>query len=172
MSSLLYRIGHGAARRPWLVIATWIAAAAIVVVTAATAGAELEDSCDVPGLDSQRAIDLLSEAGADSSGITAQVVTTPLAAAASFTEPGAAADELVALQTELEALPNVVGVTDTAGAAAAGEVGAVVSADGRIALLRVQYVQVEELSIDDLENLKEVVADACLLYTSPSPRDS
>ncbi len=160
MSSLLYRIGHGAARRPWLVIATWIAAAAIVVVTAATGGAELEDSFDVPGLDSQRAIDLLSEAGADSSGITAQVVTTPNEAGVSFTEPGAAADELGALQAELEALPNVVGVTDTAGAAAAGDVGAVVSEDGRIALLRVQYVQVEDLNIDDLERLKEVVAQA------------
>jgi len=160
MSSLLYRIGHGAARRPWLVIATWIAAAAIVVVTAATAGAELEDSFDVPGLDSQEAIDLLREAGAESGGITAQVVTTPRAADASFTAPGAAADELAALQTELADLPNVVGVTDTAGAAAAGDVGAVVSQDGRIALLRVQYVQVEDLSIDDLDNLKDLVAEA------------
>ncbi len=158
MSSLLYRIGHGAARRPWLVIGAWLVAAAIVVVTSVTAGAELEDSFEVPGLDSQRAIDLLSEAGNESGGITAQVVGTPLDSTSSFLTNADALDDLAELQTSLEALPNVVGVTDTAGAAAAGDVGGLVSADGRIALLRLQYLQVEELSITDLEHLKETLA--------------
>ena len=78
MSSILYRIGHGAAQRPWRVIAAWLVVAVAVVAASASFGRDLDDSFEVPGVDSQQAVELLSAAGSDSAGLTARVVITPL----------------------------------------------------------------------------------------------
>ncbi len=78
MSSILYRIGHGAARRPWRVIAAWLVVAVALVAASASFGRDLDDSFEVPGVDSQQAVELLSAAGSDSAGLTARVVVTPL----------------------------------------------------------------------------------------------
>ena len=59
MSQFLYRLGRFAAGRPWIVIGAWFAAAVIVVTASAVGGKTLEDSFEVPGLDSQEAVDLL-----------------------------------------------------------------------------------------------------------------
>ncbi len=158
MKSPLYRLGSWSADNPWKVLALWAVIAISIVAASATMGQELEDSFEVPGLDSQRAVDLLSEAGADNAGITAQVVVTPVADSETLIADGPSQDALVALQTEIEALPNVVAVTPTAQAAEDSAVGALISPDGTIGLLRIQYPVVEELTIADLENLQEVVA--------------
>ncbi len=148
MSRRLYRMGRFAARRPWVMIASWIAVSLLVIITAGVFGRELEDSWEVPGLDSQAAVDLLTIAQSDSAGLTAQVVATPL-------DPGAGFDSaseqvaLTELQSGLAGLPNVITVADP-----------VVSADGAVALIRVQYPVIEELSIVDLENLKTFGEDA------------
>ena len=142
MSSRLYRMGSFAARRPWLMIASWVAVSLLVIVAAGIFGRELEDSWEVPGLDSQAAIDLLAAAHSDSAGLTAQVVATPLDQGAGFvsaTERAALAD----LQSGLAELPNVISAADP-----------VVSTDGTVALIRIQYPVIEELSTTDLENLK------------------
>ena len=159
MHSRLYRLGSWSATNPWKVLAIWAAIAIAIVAASATVGEELEDSFDVPGLDSQRAVDLLSEAGADSAGITAQVVVTSATEGDTLIADGPALETLLNLQAEIEALPNVVAVTPTAQAAVDGDLGALVSPDGRIGLLRIQYPVVGELSISDLENLRELVAD-------------
>jgi len=62
MSHALYRLGRFAAEKPWTVIGAWVALAALVIGMSAGFGRELEDSFAVPGLDSQQAIELLSEA--------------------------------------------------------------------------------------------------------------
>ncbi|HEX9761876.1 MAG TPA: MMPL family transporter, partial [Acidimicrobiia bacterium] len=142
MSNRLYRLGHFAARRPWVVIATWVAVALVVVGAASAFGKDLEDSMEVPGLDSQAAVDLLSAAGSDSAGLTAQVVATPIDGV-TFTESAPAREALADLQAGLAALPNVTNAPDPA-----------LSPDGRVALIRVQYPVLEELSVTDLENLK------------------
>ena len=147
MSRRLYRIGHFAASRPWTVVAAWLAAAVLIVGGSAMFGSELEDSLEVPGLDSQAALDLLSEAEADTAGLTSQVVFTPLDQGTRLSEP-AYTLEVEALQTGLHNLPNVVAVSDP-----------MVAADGRIGLLRVQYKVIEELTAADLDNLKSFVAD-------------
>ena len=70
MSSLLYRIGRFAASRPWVAIGAWVVVAVAVVVASATGGRDLQDSMKVPGLDSQKAVDLLSAAkSADANGL-------------------------------------------------------------------------------------------------------
>ena len=166
MSHALYRLGRFSASRPLVVIGIWVLAAVVVIGASGTVGRDLEDTFEVPGLDSQDALDLLSGAQSDQAGLTAQVVVTPIDDTATFFDSAAAQDELVDLQSELLALPNVIGTTDPAAAVATGAEAAAasgsVSADGRIALIRVQYPVLEDLDVGDLENLKEWGEDARL----------
>jgi RND superfamily putative drug exporter len=143
MSRRLYSLGRFAARRPWAVIAVWVMASILVIGASSAFGAELEDSMEVPGLDSQAAVDLLSEAGSDTAGLTAQVVARPLDGA-TFADSDQARADLQGLRDGLSDLPNVVGVAEPA-----------ISPDGRVALLRMQYPVLEESSVTDLDNLKE-----------------
>ncbi|MBT5756993.1 MAG: MMPL family transporter, partial [Acidimicrobiaceae bacterium] len=118
-----------------------------------------EDSFAVPGLDSQQAIELLSEAQSDRAGLTAQLVVTPLDPTTTFFESASAQAELAEIQAGAAALEHVLFTTDPAAALAADPASAAqsggVSADGRVALIRVQYPVIEELSASDLEALKE-----------------
>lgn len=163
MSTVLYRLGRLAARRPWRVVGIWLAAAVVVIGASSAFGRDLEDSFAVPGLDSQEALELLSTSQSDSAGLTAQVVLTPRSGTSFFDDPDAQV-ELAAAQANLEGLPNVVGSSDPAGALALGPDGAAqtgaVSPDGRIALVRLQYPVVEELGLEDLEALKLAVETA------------
>jgi hypothetical protein len=58
-----------AARRPWVVIATWAAVCVVVVTSAAAFGRELDDPFEAPGLDSHRATELLTQAGSADMGL-------------------------------------------------------------------------------------------------------
>ena len=164
MSHALYRLGRFAARRPFVIIGTWLVVAVLVVAASGAFGRGLEDSFEVPGLDSQQAVDLLSAAQSDRAGLTAQVVVTPLDASATFFDSAEARQALVDIQDAVAALPNVVGISDPAGALAAGpeaaRVSGAVSADGRIARIGVQYPIIDESTIDDLDNLKKFGDDA------------
>lgn len=168
MSTFLYQLGRSAARHPWRVIGIWLLASLAVVGAANVFGRELEDSFAVPGLDSSEALELLSSAQSETAGLTAQVVLTPRSGDSFFDDPAAQMD-LADAQARLVALPNVLGASDPAGALALGPEQAAasgaVSADGRIALIRLQYPIVEELGAEDLEGLKEAVeaADATAL---------
>ncbi len=164
MSHALYRLGRFAARRPWIVIGAWLLASVLVIGASGAFGRDLEDSFDVPGLDSQDAVDLLSEARSDRAGLTAQIVMTPLTDGETFFDSPEARAALEEVQHGAAALPKVIGVSDAAGALAGGQDTAVatgsVSADGRVALLRVQYPVIEDLSIADLEVLKDFGVEA------------
>ena len=105
MSSLLYRIGHGAAQRPWRVIAVWLVVAVAVVAASSSFGRDLDDSFEVPGVDSQQAVELLSAAGSDSAGLTARVVVTPLDPAATLDSP-VAQREVATVLDDLATLPE------------------------------------------------------------------
>ncbi|WP_028045103.1 MMPL family transporter [Cellulomonas sp. URHE0023] len=154
LSQTLYRLGSGAARRPKAVISSWLLLAVLVVVASSTFGAKLEDSFRVPGLDSQQANDLLESAGSGQAGLTAQVVATPVDGG-SFTDDPAARAALARLQQDAAALPHVLGTTDPAGAlAGSSDESGVVSPDRRVALLRLQYPTLDELSKADLDNLE------------------
>jgi RND superfamily putative drug exporter len=152
MSSILYRIGHGAARRPWRVIAAWLVVAVALIAASASFGRDLDDSFEVPGVDSQQAVELLSAAGSDSAGLTARVVVTPLDPFASL-DTAVARVEVARVRSDLTALPNVLAVSDPYTAEG-------LSDDGRIAVVSVQYPVLEELDVSDLDRLEEVVADA------------
>src|SRR5262245_30449166 len=130
LSKALSRLGGSAARHPWRVIAAWLLAAAFAVVAAIAFGGRTADSITAPGLDSGQAAELIKRAGTGQEGMTAQLVVTPA-------ERGA----LDRLQAEVRRLPHVRGTSD------------LVSADGRIAVVRVQYPDQSQLSTDDLDAL-------------------
>ena len=158
MSHLLYRLGRFSARRPWVVIGSWLVVSVLVIGASGAFGRELEDSFEVPGLDSQQATELLTAARSDQAGLTAQMVVTPRDDHATFFDSAAARGALAQLQDGVTALPNVLRTSDPAGALATGPEAAVtgraVSRDGRVALIRIQYPVLEELDADDLATLK------------------
>ncbi|MHB9858099.1 MMPL family transporter [Streptomyces sp. YIM S03343] len=157
LSRVLSRVGGSAARHPWRVIAVWLLAAALAAVAAVAFGGRTADSVTAPGLDSQKAAELIERAGTGQEGMTAQVVVSPVADGATFSDHGPARTALVRLQAELRRLPHVLGMSDPAGAldrgGNAGVRGGLVSADGRIAVVRVQYPGQNRLSARDLDAL-------------------
>ncbi len=159
MSTLLYRLGSYAARHPWKVIGAWLVLAVVVVASSSAFGRTLDDSFSVPGVDSQAAQDLLSEAGSDQAGLTARVVVAPDEGSLFGSE--AATALLGDLRADLVALPKVLAVSDPADALAAGDDIAVesgsVSPDGGVAVLTVDYPVLDALEVDDLDRLVAVV---------------
>lgn len=160
LSKALLRLGASAARHPWRVIAAWLVAATLAVLAAVAFGGRTADSMTAPGLDSQRAAELIERAGTGQEGMTAQVVVTPLDGAATFFDHDGARTALTRLQTEVKRLPHVLGTSDPAGALdARGDTvvrGGLVSADGRIAVVRVQYPDQSRLSAEDLDALVDL----------------
>lgn len=163
MSHALYRLGRFAARRPWTVIGAWLVVAVIVIAASGSFGRKLEDSFEVPGLDSQNAVDLLRSAQSDLAGLTAQVIVTPLDNDVTFFDSAEAAVALAEVSAAASHLPNVISAGDPAteleiGRDAAAESGTV-SPDGRVAIVRLQYPGVDQLSTTDLDALKEFIAE-------------
>ncbi|NXY96217.1 MMPL family transporter [Streptomyces sp. BR123] len=160
LSKALLRLGASAARHPWRVIAAWLIAATLAVLAAIAFGGRTADSMTAPGLDSQRAAQLIERAGTGQEGMTAQVVVTPLDGGATFFDHGSERTALTRLQTEVKRLPHVLGTSDPAGALdARGDTavrGGLVSADGRIAVVRVQYPDQSRLSAEDLDALVDL----------------
>lgn len=160
LSKALLRLGASAARHPWRVIAAWLIAATLAVLAAITIGGRTSDTMTAPGLDSQRAAQLIERAGTGQEGMTAQVVVTPLDGGATFFDDDSARTALTRLRAEVKRLPHVLGTSDPAGALDAGGDtavrGGLVSADGRIAVVRVQYPDQSRLSAEDLDALVDL----------------
>jgi RND superfamily putative drug exporter len=74
MSSYLYRLGHWAFRRRRFVVALWIAALVGVGALSQAVKTDTNDAFNVPGTESQRALDVLDKRFPGSGGATARVV--------------------------------------------------------------------------------------------------
>jgi RND superfamily putative drug exporter len=74
MSSYLYRLGHWAFRRRRLVVALWIGALVGVGALSQAVKTDTNDAFNVPGTESQRALDLLDKKFPGSGGATARLV--------------------------------------------------------------------------------------------------
>jgi putative drug exporter of the RND superfamily len=143
MARYLFKIGSYSARRPWRVIGVWLLCAVAVVAAASAFGKDFEDSFVAPGTDAETATDLLVQASSDQAGVSSRVVVattdgSPLAARQS---------DLDEIETTLGSLDNVVAVESA------------ISPSGDIAMVNVRYPVLEETSADDLEHLKDAVAD-------------
>ena len=141
MSTALYRLGRFAARRPWLVIGTWFFLAAAVVVANSTIGRDFENPFTVPGQDSDDALVLLEAAQLDAAGASAQLVIASVVPGEPITDDLAQIDQI---RAEFAELDDVVAVADPQ-----------ISADGTVALVRVQYPPSDEMTAVALEDLKE-----------------
>ncbi|MDQ1584035.1 MAG: putative drug exporter of the superfamily [Microbacteriaceae bacterium] len=74
MATLLYRIGHFAYRRAWLVIGVWIVVLGGILGGGFALGGHTQESFAIPGTESQDAIDKLAAVFPAASGASAQVV--------------------------------------------------------------------------------------------------
>jgi RND superfamily putative drug exporter len=76
MATFLYRLGRLAFRRRWYVALLWVAVLAAVGVGAAKAPAAPDDASTMPGIESQKAFDLIEQRfpGSDANGANARIV--------------------------------------------------------------------------------------------------
>ena len=74
MSRFLYRLGRFSSRHRRWVVAAWVIAVVGLFVVGKVAGGETHDSFSVPGVESQRATDLLTASFPTQAGGSAQVV--------------------------------------------------------------------------------------------------
>src|SRR5829696_3016541 len=121
MSRFLHRIGGSAARHPWRTIGAWVVVVIAMAGLAGTVGGALNDDYTIPGSESQQAYDLLSERFPAMAGADARVVA--------HTETG-----------RLDRAPLDAAAARLADMDGAGTVSPpVLSADGRTAIIAVQY---------------------------------
>ena len=132
MTLALYRLGRWCARHRWPVIALWVVAALVTAGAAARWGEASSESIEIPGTESQRAIDLLEERFPEAAGGRARVVFA--------TDEGKVTDPaprsgIEGTLDQIRVLPHVTQVIDPFGPAAAF----LVSDDGRIAFAEIAY---------------------------------
>jgi RND superfamily putative drug exporter len=108
LSVVLYRLAHWSVRRRRIVLAAWLVALVGTVALAIAADGETSDTFEMPGTESQEAVDLLDERFPAEAGSTARVVFA--------TDDGstlaAHADAIGALLDEVSRGPDVTAVTD------------------------------------------------------------
>jgi putative drug exporter of the RND superfamily len=153
MSSYLYRLGHWAFRRRWIVLGIWLALLVGVGALSQAVKKDTNDAFNVPGTESQRALDLLDEKFPGSGGATARVV---FAAPAGRTLDDPRYEKVVEPTIErAQAVPQAI----TSGAGFAQ--GIVVSRDRRIAFADLHFaVPVADLRDSTKEALERVAEPA------------
>jgi RND superfamily putative drug exporter len=109
MTPLLYRLGRGAARRRRLTVLLCALVAVGTVVAGRVAGGELSDAFEIPGVESQTALDVLERDFPAAAGTSAQLVFA--AEDGTLTDP-AAAGAVEAALADVAAQPHVGDVGD------------------------------------------------------------
>ena len=155
MSRFLYRLGRFSVRRRRVVLLSWIVALAAVMAIGGATGGEFEDEFSVPGVDSQRATDLLEDTFPARAGDSAQVVFHVDGGQVDTPEHRASIDAALA---EIRTVEHVVGV------ASPFDPPGRVSADGSVAIAEVQF---DESALDLGKGPYEDMRDAAAV-----PEDS
>lgn len=152
MAGLLERIGVFSVRRRRLVLAVWLVAIVAIVVVSRAVGAEEVDDFEVPGVESNTAMEVLERRFPERAGASATVVF--------HVEDGAVTDPTNAVairdaMSEIRAMPSVLGATDPLADARS------VAADGRTAFTAVQFdAAAADLGRDVLEELFDTAEPA------------
>jgi RND superfamily putative drug exporter len=143
MSALLFRLGRSSARHPFRVIGLWLVAAIAIVVLQGAAGGRFDNSFRVPGVESQRAADVLKDRFPSQAGQSARIVLH----VDSGRLDDAAHDPVVQrTRAQLAAGHAVTGVTDPFAAQSAA-----LSPDGRTAYVDVAYT-LDKLTVAQLHD--------------------
>ena len=149
MTSFLYRLGRGAVRRRRLTLLIWAVVALGVIAVAQAGGGETSDRFEIPGVESQRALDVLEEEFPAAAGTSAQLVFAAEDGSAGTLSDPVAARAVDAALADVAAQPDV------------GSVGELqVSPDGGIAYADVQYDRPSDDIRDRAYQRLEATADA------------
>ena len=125
MTSLLYRLGRASVRRRRLTVLAWAVLAIGVIALGQASGGRTSDAFDIPGVESQHALDVLEEDFPSAAGTSAQLVFAAEDGTLSDPRTASAIDAAV---DDVARQPDVDGVGDVQR-----------SPDGRIAYVDVQY---------------------------------
>jgi putative drug exporter of the RND superfamily len=152
MSSFLYRLGRGAARRRRLTLAIWIGVVVAIFVGGGALGGELTDDFNIPDADSQRAYDILAERFPSASGTSASIVF--------HAEEGTLADDANAAIV-IETIAAIGEQSHVLTVSNPFETPGTISEDGSIGFAQVNYdLPADELGVEPYEPLVAAVADA------------
>ena len=143
MSGFLYRLGRSSARHPFRVLGIWLVAAIAIVALQGALGGQFNDSFRVPGVESQRAADILKDRFPSHGGQFARIV---LHTADGRLDDAGHKPIVDAARSRLSSGHDVAGVTDPFDAQ-----GAATSADGRTAYVDVAYT-VNKLTVIQLHD--------------------
>src|SRR4051794_436038 len=157
MASRLYTWGRWAVRRRGRVLAVWLLLLAVVAGLGITLHGKVSTEFSVPGIESQKAQDLLKEKFPTAAGGVARVVFAA-PEDGGLGEPGAEAALTASLKKAAE-VPGVVNVSDPAAAGTVAESGRIGYAD---VLFRQPADNVPETSKDALTHAMERARDAGL----------
>jgi RND superfamily putative drug exporter len=150
MSALLFRLGRSSARHPFRVIAFWLIAAVAIVVLQGAAGGHFDDSFRVPGVESQRAADILTERFPARAGQTSRIVVHVADGRLDDAEHKPIIDRV---RQQLSTGHDVSGVTDPFATQSAA-----LSQDGQTAYVDVAYA-LDKLTVTQLHDA-QAAADA------------
>ena len=151
MSSLLFRLGRSSARHPFRVIGLWVLAALAVVALQSVAGGSFNDSFRVPGVESQRAADVLEDRFPSQAGLPARIVLHVDDGRLDDPDHRPAVDRA---RRQLAASRDVAGVSDPFAPQSAA-----VSADGQTAYLDVTYA-LDKLTVTQFDDATTVADGA------------
>jgi RND superfamily putative drug exporter len=153
MSSFLYRLGRGAARRRWLTLAVWIGVVMGIFAAGSALGGELTDDFNIPDAESQRAYDVLAERFPSASGTSANIVFHAEGRTNLMDE--AASTLIDQTVGELSRLPHVLAVSSPL------ETPGALSQDGTTGFAQVTYDRpADELGTEPYGDLEAVVEAA------------
>jgi len=160
VATLLYRLGRASYRRAWLVIGAWVVLLAAVLGGGLALGGQSQESFEIPGTESQDALDLLSAVFPQVAGASAQaVVVAPEGDSVEDERYREPIDELAEDLRDVDGVEQVVGPFDE-------YAGDAVSADGSIARVQVQFdgpsSEVTDAMLDELTATAGDVRDAGL----------
>jgi RND superfamily putative drug exporter len=149
MASFLYRLGRGAVRRRRLTLLAWALVALAVIATAQVGGGRMSDRFEIPGVESQRALDILENEFPAAAGTSAQLVFAVEDGSPGTLSEAGPAQAVEAALADVAAQPDV------------GSVGELQrSADDRIAYADVQYDRPSDDIGDRAYQRLEATADA------------
>ncbi|WP_406205773.1 MMPL family transporter [Kitasatospora sp. NBC_01560] len=152
MDSVLNRVGRTAARRPWLTIGAWFLAIVALFAVAGAAGGEFVNDYNVPGTNSQKAVDRAIERFPDIGAASADVVWHT--ANGTLRDPDKQA-VVKAVTAKFAQQPDVRSANDPLAD------GGQVSDDGRTAIGQVQYdKQLRKLTEEATTRLQDAADEA------------
>lgn len=160
MATLLYRLGRAAYRRALLVLVAWLVAAGGILAGGLALGGTMQDSYDIPGTESQQAIDLLAAVFPQTAGASAQIVVQDPTGAALDVAHGTQIARVVDDVTDVDGVEQA---SDPYGEYSVDSV----SADGSTAIISVQFSEessdVTPQMLDDVRAATEPLTDAGLV---------